>query len=364
MFILFFRYVNIYEINDNKLLRTVNMANPDKNENNSFNYESKIESLSFLKDLAAVFAKPAAIIYIILVLLFTFAEQGINKTVVLAPLLIFSAVFFIIFLLFFMLFIWEALFSPYKIYVRNNYITCKFFYRKTVSINIDDILFIKRHKGYSKTRGTYYKNKYTLLLKNGKKFLINCFIFKNSSDLNFFFTDITRLYNKKYIKYVQNEKDSFSDIYSENKYCFHVFHDSIMILITLCLLFFLIFFISNKMFFPAIIVFAILAAIPAVPVKIIMNISEETVILKSVCGIKTHRISYYDTKQIVITNNLDISVTAIFIEKKKKKKTFSLSFYKSQDRDKIFKILNIIFKDEVLFNLNGDEALITDKIIK
>ena len=55
------------------------MINTDKN--NSFIYESKIESLSFLKDLALIFAKPAAVVYTALVLLFAFLEQGINKIV-------------------------------------------------------------------------------------------------------------------------------------------------------------------------------------------------------------------------------------------------------------------------------------------
>ena len=68
------------------------MINSDKN--NGFIYESKIESLSFLKDLALIFAKPAAVVYTALVLLFAFLEQGINKIVFLVPLLILSAVFF------------------------------------------------------------------------------------------------------------------------------------------------------------------------------------------------------------------------------------------------------------------------------
>ena len=46
------------------------MINTDKN--NSFIYESKIESLSFLKDLALISAKPAAVVYTALVLLFAF----------------------------------------------------------------------------------------------------------------------------------------------------------------------------------------------------------------------------------------------------------------------------------------------------
>lgn len=334
------------------------MTTSDKNRYSSFNYESKIESLFFFKDLAVVFAKPAAIVYIILVLLFIFLEKGINKISFLLPLVIISPVLFIIISLLVMLFIWESLFSPYKIYVKDNHITCKFFYKKAFHTNIDDILYIKHHKGYSKTQGAYYKNKYTLTLKNNKKFIINCFIFKNSSDMNFLFTNITMLANKKYIKHIQ----TYSDIHHENEYSFYILKNTLTFLLTLCLLFLLVFFIFRGIFFPAIIVFAVLAAIPAFPVKIIMNINERTIILKSAFGIKILRISYDDIKQIIITNNFNISVNAVFNENRKKNRTFSLSCYRSKDRDKIFKILHIVFKNKVSFDLNGDEPLISDKM--
>ena len=242
--------------------------------------------------------------------------------------------------------------------MKDNYITCRFFYKKVFHINTDDILYVKRHKGHSKTQGTYYKDKYTLFLKNEKKFRINCFIFRNSSDINFFFTNITRLYNENYIEDIQNKKSIFCDTYHEDKYRFYVLRDGFIFLLTLCLLFLFIFLIFNRIFFPAIIVFAILAAIPAIPVKIIMNISKKTITLKSAFGIKIRKISGYDTKQIIITNNFNISVTAILDENRKKQKTFSLSLYKPKDRGKIFEILHIIFQNKVLYTLNGDEPLI------
>ena len=117
------------------------MINTDKN--NSYIYESKIESLSFLKDLALIFAKPAAVVYTALVLLFAFLEQGINKIVFLVPLLILSAVFLIIILMLFIMFIWEALFSPYKIFAEDGCLICKFFFKKILVINTKDILFVK-----------------------------------------------------------------------------------------------------------------------------------------------------------------------------------------------------------------------------
>ena len=109
------------------------MINTDKN--NSFIYESKIESLSFLKDLALISAKPAAVVYTALVLLFAFLEQGVNKIVFLVPLLILSAVFLIIILMLFIMFIWEALFSPYKIFAEDGRLICKFFLKKILVIN-------------------------------------------------------------------------------------------------------------------------------------------------------------------------------------------------------------------------------------
>ena len=336
------------------------MINTDKN--NSFIYESKIESLSFLKDLALIFAKPAAVVYTALVLLFAFLEQGINKIVFLVPLLILSAVFLIIILMLFIMFIWEALFSPYKIFAEDGCLICKFFFKKILVINTKDILFVKRHKGHSKGRGAFYKNKYTLFLKNGKKYMINCFIFRNSSDISFFFTNITKSYNKKYIKHISDEKNTFSEIFYKDIYCFYILKNSLVILLVLCLIVLFIYFIFTRIFLAAIFTFAVLAAIPAVPVKIIMNIKEKTVILKSFCGIKIHRICFHEINRIIISNNLNISVTAMFNDKNKKQKIFLLSPYKSKYRDQIFKILHIIFKNKISFDLTGDEALISNKV--
>ena len=72
MFILFLKYGNIYK--NRKKLRITDMINSDKNSD--FIYESKIESLFFLKEPALIFSKPAAAVYIALVLLFAFLEQG------------------------------------------------------------------------------------------------------------------------------------------------------------------------------------------------------------------------------------------------------------------------------------------------
>ena len=177
--------------------------------------------------------------------------------------------------------------------------------------------------------------------------MINCFIFRNSSDISFFFTNITKSYNKKYIKHISDEKNTFPEIFHKDIYCFYILKNSLVILLVLCLIVLFIYFIFTRIFLAAIFTFAVLAAIPAVPVKIIMNIN---------------RISFHEINRVIISNNLNISVTAKFNDKNRKQRFFLLSPYKSKYRDQIFKILHIIFKNKISFDLTGDEALISNKV--
>ena len=323
-------------------------------KNNNFIYESKIGFLFPFKDTAVVLA----FIYALLFLFFIFLEKGITKVSFLIPLLILSAVSSIVILFLLSAFIWEFLSSPYKIFAADNYMTCKFLLRKSVRVNIDDILYVKRHKGHSKYGGPYYKNKYTLFFENRKKFTVGFFIFRNSSNsLEYIFTSVNRSCNERYIRYLTKNNNRFYAEYNNDKYCFSVLRSGLLIFIDIVLLFLTIFLVIHKIFFPGIIIFAACAVIPAVPVKIIMDISEKNVILKSAFGFKIQKIFNSDIKKIIINNTFTIAVTAVSEESRKKPKTFCLSFYKSKDREKIFEILHIIFKDRISFELKGDELL-------
>jgi hypothetical protein len=322
--------------------------------NNNFYYESKIGFLFPFKGTIITFF----VIYALLVLFFTFINGEITKVSFLIPLFIILSVFSIVILFFVLLFIWNALFSPYKITIAENILTCRFFLRSLFQTDINDILYIKRHTGHSKYNGTYYKDKYTIVLKNRKKILINCFIFKNNSDLNHLFSNITKTYNKKYTGYLKNNKNNFQNKYHNNKYNFYIIRNELMILLDIILFFLSIFLVIHKIFLPALFTFAVFVAIPAVPVRLIMNIEEKNIIFKSAFGIIIHKYLHSSIKEIVIKNTFNITVTPVYSENRKKISSFSLSSYKSKDRRKIFEILYIIFENKISYNLDGNEPLV------
>ena len=306
-------------------------------------------SFSFLKSMI----KFLLIIYIIFFIIFFFLEKGITKISLIIPLIPVTGLFLISILQI----VYHLIFSPPEITLAENTISWKTNSKKYIIINLSDISYVKNGLSHSKFSGTYYNNRYTIFLKNGEKYPINCFMFPDVYIIDKILIDITKTYNENIIKYLCKNTGNFLKIYNEEKYIFYTTGYKLKFLLGTALFFLSVFLFIYKIFFIGIILAAFSVFLIVRPVKIILDIRNKNIIFKNIFGYKTSYISSAKIKKLVINNKFNIIFSVKPSDPKQKYRSFSLDSYNNTDRKKIFEMLCLIFENKIEFNLDGKEAV-------
>ncbi|MCP1223501.1 hypothetical protein [Sebaldella sp. S0638] len=316
----------------------------------TFDYNFKRDNFfSFLKGIIKILF----IIYIIFFIIFLFLEKGLTELSLIIPLIPVSGLFLINILLM----IYHLIFSPLEISFTKETVSWKTNSRKRILINLSDIQYVRNGLSHSKFNGTYYNDRYTLFLKDGKKYTLDCFMFRNRYIIDKILIDTTADYNENSVKYLQKNIGTFLKTYNEDKYIFYVdkyrlklFSGVICLILFISLLIYKIFFIGM--------IFAVISALLlALPIKIILDLKNRNVVFQNIFGFKTADIYSSETKKLIINNKFNISISINSNNPKQKYKSFSLSSYNASDRKRIFEILSLIFENKTDFNLDGKELL-------
>ena len=293
------------------------------------------------------------IIYVIFFVIFFFLEKGVTELTLIIPLIPVTGLFLISILQI----IYHLIFSPPEITLTENTINWKTNRKKHIIINLSDISYVKNSLSHSRFNGTYYNNRYTIFLKDGKKYLIDCFMFSDIYTIDKTLIDTTKTYNENIIKYLRKNTGNFLKTYNEEKYTFYTARHKLKFLLGMTLFFLSVFLFIYKIFFIGMIFAAFSVFLIAWPVKIILDIRNKNIIFKNIFGYKTSHISSDKIKKLVINNKFNVVFSVKPNDPKQKYRNFSLEPYNGSDKKKIFKILCLIFENKIEFNFDGKEPL-------
>ena len=196
-----------------------------------------------------------------------------------------------------------------------------------------------------------------IFLKDGKKYLIDCFMFSDIYTIDKILINITKIYNENIIKYLRKNTGNFLKMYNEEKYIFYTARHKLKFLLGMTLFFLSVFLFIYKIFFIGMIFAAFSVFLIAWPVKIILDLRNKNIIFKNIFGYKTSHISSDKIKKLVINNKFNVVFSVKPNDPKQKYRNFSLEPYNGSDKKKIFEILCLIFENKIEFNLDGKEPL-------
>ena len=317
----------------------------------TLNYCFKRDGLfSFLKSLI----KNLLFVYIIFFIIFFFLEKGITEISVTIPFIPVTGLFFISILQI----IWYFVFSPPEITFTRDTVCWKTNSRKQILINISDILYVKNGISHSRFNGTYYNDKYSIFLKNGKKYTLDFFLFANRYSIDKTLMNITEIYNENFVKYIRKNTGTFFKIYNEDKYIFYTAKYKQKLFLGTAFFILFIILLIYKIFFIGMISIALSVLLLAAPVKTILHLKNRDIAFQNIFGYKTSDTYSCETKKLIITNKFSISISVNTDGSKQKYRTFSLGSYNVQDRKKILEILCLIFENKIEFNFDGKEPFL------
>ena len=299
-----------------------------------------------------------AIIYFLVLIVFLI----VTRDIIISPVLAAIPVIFI-FLVFIFPFLNGLIFSPSMIFLTTRDIKFDFPFKKSLSINLDDILYVK-NKITIQRSGNYYNDTFFLVLKNKKTYSVNLYMFQGNdlNQLKNFLLKITNKYNQNQTEYFQKNRSEFRKKYTKNMYIFYQKYYKIFLFTFFFLIItgILLLISKNNLGF---IFFIICAIILVLPVKIEIFPHDKRIIFKNILNMRIKALAYSSVKAVTITNTLSVSIIfSLYNDKNNKKKKkgfpFQLTEISTDNKREILELLFLIFESKISFNLRGIEPLL------